>query len=289
MVNKPLEKKILFVDDDQSILGMLNAVFHARGYSPYCTTNGHEALKIMAEEHIRVVFTDLQMPVLDGMTLCRRALEQDPQAQVFGVSGYTETYSDDQYAEAGFAGQFPKPYNALDLMAACDEALAKLGQLDSEEQSMSPRSRSPDLKGECMSPVHKRAIILEDDDGIRYLVGRVLSSCGYSVKSYSSPTEETLFSHPEKCPVATGHGELFDESPTCAEVIITDNNMPDVSGIEYVRKIRRAGCRVRHIAMMSGDWREEALLEAKALGCKVFAKPVSNEEMRDWVSSLEYE
>jgi len=133
MSDELLEKKILLVDDEQPILKMLHILFHASGYSPYCSTNGQEALKIMAEEHIRVVFTDLRMPALDGMMLCLRALEQDPQAQVFAVSAYIQKYSDDQYAEAGFAGHFPKPFKAADLIAACDEAFAKLGQLDSEE------------------------------------------------------------------------------------------------------------------------------------------------------------
>ena len=133
MVNKPLEKKILVVDDEPIILKVLRIMFHGRGYSAFCTTNGHEALKIMEKEHIRIVFTDLRMPVMDGMTLCRRVLEQKPQAKVFALSAYTERYSDDEYAEAGFSGHFPKPFNAEDLITACNEAFEKFRQLDSEE------------------------------------------------------------------------------------------------------------------------------------------------------------
>ncbi len=136
--------------------------------------------------------------------------------------------------------------------------------------------------------VRKRAIILDDDDSIRYIVGRLLSSCGYSVTSYSSPAEEAIFGHPDECPMASGHGELFDERHACAELIITDINMPFISGIEFVRKIRGFGCRVSHVAMMSGEWSNQLILEADALGCKVFVKPLGIRELRDWVSSLEY-
>lgn len=136
--------------------------------------------------------------------------------------------------------------------------------------------------------VRKRAIILEDEGSIRYILGRLISSCGYSVTSYSSPAEEAIFSNPEQCPMASGRGELFDESPSCAELIITDVDMPFTSGIEFVRKIRGVGCRVRHVAVVSGKWSKELMLEAEALGCKTFVKPFGIGELRAWVSSLEY-
>ena len=139
-----------------------------------------------------------------------------------------------------------------------------------------------------MSILHKRAIILDDEVRIRSMLEALVSSCGYTVTAYASPTEATIFKHPDICPAAAGHLELFDESPTCAELIIKDINMPTISGVEYVRKIRQAGCGVRHIAMMSGDWTEDALLEADALGCAVFTKPFDLKEMREWVSALEY-
>jgi CheY-like chemotaxis protein len=136
--------------------------------------------------------------------------------------------------------------------------------------------------------VRKRAIILDDEYSIRHILGHILSSCGYSVTSYSSPAEEAIFCNPDGCPMTTGRGELFDECPSCAELIITDINMPFISGIEFVRRIRGLGCRARHVAIMSGIWSEELMLEAEALGCKTFCKPFSMGKLREWVSSLVY-
>jgi len=133
----------------------------------------------------------------------------------------------------------------------------------------------------------KRAFILDDDRGIRKLINELLHRCGYTVMSYSSPIEATIFRHPENCPMATDHEELFSESQTCAELIITDINMPVISGIEYIRKIRQIGCRVRYIAIISSDWNEAKILEAEAVGCKVFIKPLDIGEMIKWIRSLE--
>jgi hypothetical protein len=59
--------------------------------------------------------------------------------------------------------------------------------------------------------------------------------------------------------------------------------MPCINGIEYMRKICEVGCKVRHRAIISGNWTEAQKNEAAALGCRVFTKPFNIAEMRDWV------
>ena len=135
---------------------------------------------------------------------------------------------------------------------------------------------------------NKRAIILDDQRGIRLPLEILLSRSGYNVVPYGSPTEATIFNQPHNCPLASGHEEQFDTSPVCADLIITDVDMPGISGMEYVRTIRQAGCRVRYIAMMSGNWKTKDLLEAEALGCKCFTKPFRLQEMKEWLSTLDY-
>jgi CheY-like chemotaxis protein len=134
----------------------------------------------------------------------------------------------------------------------------------------------------------KRAIIIDDENSIRDIVGKTLSRVGYTIIPYSSPSEATIFNHPEKCPLATVNMEPFDTNPMCADLIVTDICMPKISGIEFVRKLRQVGCRVHYIAIMSGMWSESDIREAEKLRCKVFIKPFELKEFRDWVISLEY-
>ena len=139
-----------------------------------------------------------------------------------------------------------------------------------------------------MSNNNKRAIVLDDEIPIRELIGATLSLCGYTVQLYSSPAEATIFDHPESCSLLAGCAELFENSPTCAELIVTDVRMPFISGIEYVSKLRQVGCKVRYIAIMSGSWSEKERGEAEAMGCKLFLKPLSIAEFQGWVLSLGY-
>jgi len=133
----------------------------------------------------------------------------------------------------------------------------------------------------------KRAIVLDDDSGVRGLVARVVSRAGYAVVAYSSPKETTIFSDPGSCPCAAGRPELFGESPTCAELIVTDIGMPGISGIDYIRAIREAGCGVRHVAVLSGRWDKTLDRRAEELGFRMFQKPHGLKELAAWVQSLD--
>jgi CheY-like chemotaxis protein len=138
-----------------------------------------------------------------------------------------------------------------------------------------------------MVDIPKRAIVIDDEPMIGSIVEEVLRLCGYSVASYSSPAAGAIFKEPEKCPAMTGDCASFDTNPNCAELIISDVRMPFYSGLEYVTTLRQVGCKVRHIALMSGNMSPDEFLEAEALGCKVFEKPFTISEMTEWILSLE--
>jgi DNA-binding response OmpR family regulator len=134
----------------------------------------------------------------------------------------------------------------------------------------------------------RRAIVLDHDLQRRCRLELTVVRCGYGVLSYSSPAETPMIKEPEMYPSVTGDSASFGENANCAELIITNMRMPFYSGLDYVRKRRQLGCKVRHIALMSGDLTRDERLEAEALGCTVFVKPFDTAEMKAWILSLEY-
>ena len=118
--------KILFVDDEPSILKVLECFARSHGYAPRCATSGEEALQMVIRDQIRVIFTDLRMPAMDGLELCRKIKELDPGACVYAVSGYVSAYTPDQFRDAGFDGYFPKPFKMDLLLEACRIAFDKV-------------------------------------------------------------------------------------------------------------------------------------------------------------------
>jgi hypothetical protein len=59
--------------------------------------------------------------------------------------------------------------------------------------------------------------------------------------------------------------------------------MPTKTGIELIREQRQKGCKVKHIALMSGNWTNSELEDAQGLGCHVFYKPFDLKEMFQWL------
>ena len=63
--------KILVVDDDEITLNVLEDCLTEAGYEVLAALNGQEALKIIHQQNIQLVITDWNMPVMDGIDLCK--------------------------------------------------------------------------------------------------------------------------------------------------------------------------------------------------------------------------
>jgi DNA-binding response OmpR family regulator len=65
-------ERILFVDDEGQIRKLVQAFLTKRGYVVTTATDGYEALLAVRREHPHLVVTDVSMPNLNGLELCRR-------------------------------------------------------------------------------------------------------------------------------------------------------------------------------------------------------------------------
>jgi two-component system, NtrC family, response regulator AtoC len=80
--------KILIVDDELNMRLVLKAMLKKEGYEVFTAADGLEALRILREEKISVVATDLRMPRLDGMGLLERMIQDDPALPVIILTAY---------------------------------------------------------------------------------------------------------------------------------------------------------------------------------------------------------
>lgn len=70
-----MTKKILLVDDEPGIISILKNYFRTEGYQVYTAINGTEALK-KASVNPDIILLDINMPEIDGLTVCERIREQ---------------------------------------------------------------------------------------------------------------------------------------------------------------------------------------------------------------------
>ena len=123
-----------------------------------------------------------------------------------------------------------------------------------------------------------RAIVLDDDDVIRSLIYDILKNRGYEAYASSEPFFCPVYLDSE-CPCPVEH--------FCTTIIITDINMPNMTGLEFIEHQKRNGCKVQNIAAMSGIWTDVELEHAKRLGCHIFKKPFEIDEIEKWLDDCE--
>jgi CheY-like chemotaxis protein len=85
--------RVLLVDDDAAILGLLKQMLENSGYSVETAANGKLAMSAFERQPADVVICDLVMPEWEGLETIRRLREVDPAVRIIAMSGY-------------FAGQF---------------------------------------------------------------------------------------------------------------------------------------------------------------------------------------
>jgi DNA-binding response OmpR family regulator len=120
------ENKVLIVDDEVSILALLKETFSIAGYTVRIAENAEEALNILKDETIMVMFLDLKLPGMSGIDLCVKIREMDQISIVHAFTGYSTYYGLLECRTAGFDDFFVKPVEIDVLLKAAADAFEKL-------------------------------------------------------------------------------------------------------------------------------------------------------------------
>jgi two-component system cell cycle response regulator len=107
--------RILAVDDDPISLRILAAVVRASGHECLSAADGAEAWELLSTAEIDVVVSDLQMPGLDGLELCRRIREQKGYTYVVLVTSRSDPGEVRRGMQAGADDYLTKPIDTTAL------------------------------------------------------------------------------------------------------------------------------------------------------------------------------
>jgi len=116
-----LTKRVLVVDDDSQIRTLLSSLLERESIQVYTAASAEEALGIIrkcGQQHIQVLLTDISLPGMDGLTLCRKLRRIEPLIVTIAITGYTDLFSLLECREAGFDDYLIKPVSASVLRAA---------------------------------------------------------------------------------------------------------------------------------------------------------------------------
>jgi CheY-like chemotaxis protein len=111
---------LLLVDDDDFVRSALSrALNRTGGFSVIPAEHGRRALELLATERVDAILTDLQMPVMDGLTLLAELFEKDIRLPVAVMTGQQIRPDLRQRLQSyGIAAVFSKP---VDVVLLADE------------------------------------------------------------------------------------------------------------------------------------------------------------------------
>jgi two-component system, OmpR family, KDP operon response regulator KdpE len=125
MLGAQERRKILVVDDEPAITRALRASFLANGYDVRTAHDGIEGLNVLEDWRPDLVITDLAMPDIDGIELCRR-VRSASSLPIILLSVQSDDDSKIRALDAGADDYVTKPFSIDELFARVRTALRRL-------------------------------------------------------------------------------------------------------------------------------------------------------------------
>ncbi len=120
-------RKILVVDDEESMCRLLTVFMEMNGYRCQSATDPLKALEMLKSDDFDLVITDIRMDGMDGLDLTREIRKTFPAVDTIVMSAFTGDYAYSNIIEAGAADFIGKPLSLTELKA-------KIGRVDREHK-----------------------------------------------------------------------------------------------------------------------------------------------------------
>jgi two-component system KDP operon response regulator KdpE len=134
MVNPDGKRNILVVDDEAQITRVLKTSLSAQGYGIRTASDGMQALLEMKTWPPDLIITDLRMPNMDGLELCRQ-VRSESRIPIIVLSVKGEEAIKVEALDAGADDYITKPFSINELLARVRAALRRT---HTDEQSEDP-------------------------------------------------------------------------------------------------------------------------------------------------------
>jgi len=157
----PESARILVVDDEPNITGLLMKVLHDEGYGVVAASGGREGLAVADRELVHLALVDLTMPDLSGLEVLKGLKEREPAMPVIIMTAYATAETAIEAMKQGALDYLIKPFSMDELKLQIRRALEELGtvrELTALRSEIRRRGWDDAIVGE--SPVIREALAM---------------------------------------------------------------------------------------------------------------------------------
>src|SRR5258708_21823447 len=109
---------ILFAEDDAAVRDVVVEMLSEKGFRVLVASDGYEAVRLLADHHVDLLFTDVVMPGMDGGQLARQARVRHPAIKGLFATGSAPRPADPEPMHQG--GLRFRPVRSPDLVREID-------------------------------------------------------------------------------------------------------------------------------------------------------------------------
>ncbi|WLR44162.1 response regulator transcription factor [Bacillus carboniphilus] len=157
-----MSKKILVVDDEQSIVTLLQYNLEQSGYKVITAMNGEDGFQLALEEKPDLVVLDLMLPKLDGMEVCKQLRQKKVMTAILMLTAKDDEFDKVLGLELGADDYMTKPFSPREVVARIKAILRRTqssNQTDGTQEHDDDVMTIADLK---ILPDHYEAYFQEE-------------------------------------------------------------------------------------------------------------------------------
>ena len=118
------EKKVIIIDDHKLFTNGLSSILESIGLRVMSTfDNGKKAILYLQTNEIDIIFSDINMPEMDGLKLCRRLKRDKSKAKIIILSMYEDLNIIKEAFDSGASAYLSKNTEKEEIITAVEKSL----------------------------------------------------------------------------------------------------------------------------------------------------------------------
>jgi len=123
IINK-LPMTVLCVDDELDIIHAIKRLLRRQNYNVLFTSSGEKALKIMQQNDVHLIISDMRMPSMSGAELLEKVAKSYPHSYRILLTGYADMESTVSAINGGKINKYlKKPWDNDELISSIEDGL----------------------------------------------------------------------------------------------------------------------------------------------------------------------
>lgn len=152
-------KRVLVVDDEQSIRTLLTFNLEKAGYEVISAADGIEALTILHEQAFDFIILDLMLPKLDGMEVCKRLRQEKDETPILMLTAKDDELEKIIGLELGADDYMTKPFNNREVLARMKAIFRRYDKAQGTEK---PVEVAPQIEKVQATATSEQVIVVGD-------------------------------------------------------------------------------------------------------------------------------